>query len=222
MAWAYPPYKPAAFDVLDMERFNENVSEFMQETNGNLNEHNFRDSSLQELADADLVADDLAIKIFHRATSLTPLSSDYPLTFSTDWKPVTDSDKTFFVPAGKLFVISSFQYIADATVLGTRQPGAVFALELDGAIQTSSLLGAGDTSNEYTLNETTSTPAINYDSSPSFRGLWEPKQVTGTFVISAGEHTIRLAYRNLASFGDISSPFQWISSREMICQWMWA
>ena len=222
MSWAYPPYKPAAFDILDMERFNDNVAEFMQETNGNLNEHNFVDTCLQVLADNDSVADDLAIKVFHRASALSPLSDDYPLVFSTDWKPVVSSDKTFYVPAGKLFVICSFQYMADATILGTRQPGAIFCLELDGAIQTSSLLGAGDTSNEYLLNETTSTPTIDYDSSPSFRGLFEPKQVTGTFVVGAGTHTIRLAYRNLASFGDTSTPFQWIGSREMICQWMWA
>lgn len=225
MSWAYPPYKPSIAIVLDVVRFNENLAEFAQETDGNLNEHNFEaDLLTQRIAD-QLVAADLALKLYRDVYSHDPTDfrNAEVLKFTTEWAPFTSSTTNFSCPEGKVFIVISFQFHADSSIFTTRCPGANFAIEIDGAVQMSSLLGAGDPSNEYTLNTDTLTPEYDFDSSPSFRAFYEAKQVQGTFNLSGGNHTIRLTWRNLTSFTTATpADHQWISQCEVFAMWMWA
>lgn len=232
ISWAYPPYKPSTSLVLDVERFNENMAAFAQETDGNLNEHNFEQDFLDDRIDAAVasglsgfVADDVALKLYHSAYTSSPLGHTLGgkvLRYSTEWSLVEGAITTFSVPAGKLFIVVSFQYHVDTSAFTVRCPGAVFCIELDGAAQMNSLIGTGDQSNEYTLNEDVQTPSLNYDGSPSFRSKYEPLQVKGTYAVSAGQHTVKLVHRNLSTFPNSADIFQWISQVEVMVIWMWA
>lgn len=170
------------------------------------------------------MADDLAIKMWHAVTDVDPTSSNQvALRFTTEWTGFDASEVTFSCPAGKLMIFISFQFHSNAFLLGAdRTPGAVFAIELDDAPQMNSIIGAADVSNEYIDNTNGANPLISYDSSPSFRGLYSPHQVTGTYTVSAGQHRVRLVHRNLSSFDAGSTEYQWIGTLETIVLWMWA
>lgn len=224
MSWAYPQYKPTTSWVLDSERFNENLSEYAQETDGKLNEQNFDRVTLDEMVNVNQagVSADLALKFWRVGTKLIDPTGTIPKTpFTSDWSPIASSTQLFYAPAGKIFVAISFQYANAGAFSGVSAPGSVFAIELDGAVQMSSIVGAADISNEYTFVETDASADILYDSTPSFRAVFEPKCVTGVFQISQGLHQVRGVYRSLPSYA-IAASIHGFGTVETNIVWGWA
>lgn len=203
---------------------NENIASYAVEIDGNLNEQNFLDNFVNTLISNDLVQNDIALRIYGDDAVCDPqdfTASGAVLQITTEWIGMADTEVTFNCPAGKLYIIWSFQLTSEAGLLPPGS-GLNFAIELDGAVQYDSIAGAGDPSNEFTsCIDVASSSVLDFDSSPSFRNIYQALRIEGCYTVSAGSHTVRLAYRNLANYLT-SFDQQWLTNREQITFWMWA
>jgi len=226
MSWAYPPYKPTTSQVLDLDRFNENLASYAYEVDGNLNEHNFASTNFVDtLISSDKAQPDIGMRIYRSETADDPRdapASGINLPASVGWAPALNTAVEFNCPAGQLYINISFQFSSDELILDQGM-GIQFAIELDGSAQLNSILGATDLGNEtVTLTSIDPPYGTKNNSNPSFRATYYPFLCKGVYRVMAGYHKVRLVYRNVPVLPNGIPEIQWISNRETICLWTWS
>lgn len=219
MAWAFPREKFSSGYVLDCDDFNANVSAWAQETDGNLNEHNFIAGTTLTNS-MDQASDGIAMKVLHRKNEVSPTGSGgtlgYDVPHSVNWAPIEDTDVEFNTVGESLFIIYSFQLNNPG---GSFASGLVFCIEVDGAPQMNSLLGTGDESNDFVNANDDAGQEYNFDSGASARSSASGFMVKCSCRVSPGHHTVRLLARNLHMINGTVS--QTISQRETIIMKLW-
>lgn len=194
MSWAWPAHKPVAGLLLDNEEWNDNVTRFVQETDGGLNEHNFVSGTVASLLALDKTEDDLALRFWHQRLS----GSSQEFKYITGWTPIGSVSRTFDSDGGQVLVIWSANIHIDP-YLDDKVAGAHFALELDGVVQPSSLAGSGDMGNEFVGDGDASVlAAFRWKAGPGRRGYF-PMTIQGIFDIPPGRHTVRPVARFIHS-----------------------
>lgn len=223
MSWAFLHHRHGLTMLLDNEEYNDNIAVWASEVDGNLNEHNYAERILEAVVAGGFAAMSLGLRAYNNKQARDP--QDYAATGlevpqSERWNRVEDTDDLFVSRGGKVMVIMSFQCHMDP--LSTDATGLNFAIELDGQVMASSLLGTGDESNDfvdggigYSLEDVLAPPVfqLNYGTSPSFRAVQTPHRVVGVFHVEPGEHQIWLVARNLRT---VESCNQWITNCEAI------
>lgn len=215
MAWAYAQHRFAYTWTLDSEEWNDNIVAFANEMNGNLNEQNFAsDDLLLDLMENDLTEFDVMARVFSEKVRVDPLGSTSAMTevkMSTRWTAIDEGQPDPFVSRGGLcLIIINFQMHCSFSFTGTS--GMNFAVEVDGHVMVDSLLGTGDQSNDFldtAFGATVAGGEVEFDfgTSPSFRSDQEPKQVRCLVELDPGEHTVKLAVRNLFTVNDTAAQF---------------
>lgn len=223
MSWAYPQHRHAGTYVLDNEEYNDNIAVFAAEVDGNLNEHNYEEGILATAISTGRCAEDMVLRVYNDKRPRDPqdyLATGLEIPQASRWTRVDGTNESFVSRGGKILVVVSFQCHMDANNL--TQCGLNFAIELDGQVMASSLLGTGDESNDFIdggagfdIEDTTQVPVfvLNYGTSPSFRAIQTPHRVVGVFHVEPGEHEVWLVARNLRTVEECD---QWITNCETI------
>lgn len=225
--WTLPRFRHAASYVMDMDEFNTNMTQFANQVDGGLNEHNWANNALVNILTADKVDEDIALNVYNTKLAIDPATAVGSLTklrHSTSWSPVTGASATFTSHGGKAMVFISFQLVTVFTALEV--PPLNFAIGLDGVVQQNALLGTGDPSNDFMETGTDATVAggqveLDFGTAPGFRGVREKLLVTGLIDIAPGQHTIQLFSRNLYTRNTATPPEQYIAGYEVIMLKMW-
>lgn len=221
--WTLPRKRHSAGYVLDLVEFNANMTQFANEVDGGLNEHNFATGAIDRFfgAAGTLYDEDIGISIhFLKPNVLDPhlaVANLITLPHSTSWNPVAGVLKTFVSHGGTALVLIPFQITCPAPA--AMQSGLNFAIGFDGAVQMQSLLGSGDLSNDFKdpgegVTVAGSQVSFDYGTSPSVRAVQMKLMVSGLIRIPPGRHTIQLYSRNL--FTVSGTPSQYLSQHEII------
>ena len=250
MAWRYPRYDIKSGYVLDIDPINENFLPYVEESSGALNEHNF-DSDEPTLTRSQL-AEDVAFTLHHSAPPKTAMPSnlDYSdrsnwvtLPNNSDWQTSTKAGMalTLVAKGGTVWICGSLQLICgegDLPGIGTDDivDGAVYswqkgfgflvALKVDGVTINESLLGSGDSGNEFyrgykNLGLVYKVTSLSHLSGPQagggLSGARLPCSIDAVVELSPGPHTIEIAVLNIRgsmqSSEDNSNSF--IATREL-------
>lgn len=221
MSWYFPKHTYELTDLVDATSFNETLAALAGELDGHLNEHNWVSDTLQQRMQDDLVADDIALTVYYTEEDVSPIgatSAMFDVPQSVSWVPVDDTDVTWTSKyGGQINVICEFQLVCPSVL--SNQTGLVFAVEVDGVPQPSSLLGTGDQSNDFITTGAHITPgggAVTFDfgTSPSNRAKFWKGRAKCLMRIEPGQHTVRLVCRNLATAQ--TKPSQFIASRQTV------
>jgi len=222
MSFAFPPSKFATGQILDTQEWNEQLSAFASEIDGNLNEHNFSYTTGPACYTGGLCAESVGVRAFRQAVAVDPLTATLTdleaIPQTSSWREIAGSTKPFGVPGGLALVIISFQ-VRNNTVT-SKSSGLNFCIVLDGAPQKDTLIGSGDTGNDYLDSNAAGVSEIDLASGPSRKGRDVPLVATGLFRVTPGRHSVSLAARNLYTRADTIA--QYISNIETIVLHMWA
>jgi hypothetical protein len=225
MSWAFPVNLFVDGQVLAVDEINENLSIVANELDGHLNEHNWSVSALANLMVVNkTVANDIVARLISLKIPRDPFGAFvtmYQVPHATGWSPIIDTEITFLSQGGLVLLICSFQMHCPSTPAA--QSGLNFALEVDGSVRASSLLGTGDQSNDYVdtaVTAATGAIALSFGTSPSFRADQEPKMVKALVRVAPGEHSARLVARDLFTID--TPPAQFISQAEIVALHLWA
>lgn len=226
MSWAYPQNRPSTGLILDNQEFNENLSRYADEVNGNLNEHNFAVNCVPNMIDNGVTEPDIVSRLYSTKNAVNPhaaTTSMVEIPRSLSWQGVDGAAKTIVSRGGLFLVFISFQL--HCPTAASAASGLNFCIGLDGSPRMDTLLGTGDQSNDFldtAFGATVGGGEVTWDfgTSPSFKANQERKLVTGLFRVSPGSHIINLMARNL--FTTSGTQNQYISSREVIVLELWA
>lgn len=244
MAWKYPKYDIASGYVIDVDPINDNFLPIVNEQSGALDEHNIA-ANVDGVESGVLrrkLALDAAFTLHHSEKTASP--TDY--TNKTGWLKISPSDdwqswssttgtRLEFVSTGTtMWACASFQLICgfDATAPGAStsdyQKGFGFniALRLDGVIVYDSLLGSGDSSNEfyrgYNNRGGMLAPSAAKDLAipqcgGGITGARLPITVDAVIDISPGEHTLELVVMNIRGHtrSTATDRFCYVATREI-------
>tara|TARA_R110000824_G_scaffold38976_7_gene118463 strand:- start:2133 stop:2900 length:768 start_codon:yes stop_codon:yes gene_type:complete len=228
MAWRYPKYDVKSGYVIDIDPINENFLPFVEESSGALNENNF-DSDQATLTRSQL-AEDVAFTLHHAvpARSAMPSPTDYTnknnwvtLPNNSDWQTSTKAGMVLNLVAkgGTVWICGSLQIIcgtgdlpgisgSDTTNVYSWQKGFGFlvALKVDGVTINESLLGSGDTTNEYyrgyknqgMVEQVTDLDQISGPvAGGGLSGARLPCSIDAVVELSPGPHRIEIAVLNI-------------------------
>ena len=225
MAWRYPKYDVKSGYVIDIDPINENFLPFVEESSGALNENNF-DSDQATLTRSQL-AEDVAFTLHHAVpgASAMPSPTDYTnknnwvtLPNNSDWQTSTKAGMTLNLVArgGTVWICGSFQLLCGTGNIATDSSGDfeawqkgfgfLAALKVDGVTINESLLGTGDSTNEYyrgykntgMIYIPTGAAAIaGPQAGGGISGARLPCVVDAVIELSPGPHTIEIAVMNI-------------------------
>ena len=254
MAWRYPRYDIKSGYVLDIDPINENFLPYIEESSGALNEHNF-DSDEPTLTRSQL-AEDVAFTLHHSAPPKTAMPSPLDYSDKNNWVTLPNnsdwqtSDKagmalTLVAKGGTVWICGSLQLICGTGDIPGIDNGAVdvtamradayiwqkgfgflVALKVDGVTINESLLGSGDSGNEFyrgykNLGLLYKVISSDHLSGPQagggLSGARLPCSIDAVVELSPGPHTIEIAVLNIRgsmqSSEDNSNSF--IATREL-------
>lgn len=216
MSWLFPKSLLRTGTVFDWLEFDEILADYSSEVNGALNEHNFDEAIGADLIAANKVSETVAVRAKNVSDHMDVYTESalIPVPNSEQWSPVTGTALTLTSRGGALYVTYSFQ-VAFYDIIGfgyTTQPdgpGLHFAIEIDGSVQSSALLGSGDVSNEFLADGPAELAVVA--GAGSVKARLSPHCVEGLFPVDAGPHTARLVARNPYSLLDGSKQGQYIA-----------
>lgn len=149
-----------------------------------------------------------------------PLVSQWAAVSPTQYRAVVTTD------TGTLEIHASF-IVRNPNTLGpppSNPPGIVFAIEIDGAIRYECATGGADPSGDLIENGFNvvvggggSPGVVNNGYGPGIRAEYTPVRVETAAVVGAGEHVIRLMYRNVEPARN--DALQYVSNGEMTVVW---
>jgi len=245
MAWRYPQYDVKSGYVLDIDPINENFLPYIEEASGALNEHNF-DSDVATMTRSQLT-EDAAFTLHHSVpgAAAMPSPTDYSgknnwvtLPNNSDWRTSTKAGMvlTLVAKGGTVWVCGSFQLLCGSGAIATDSAGTfqawqkgfgfLAALKVDGVTINESLLGSGDSTNEYYRGYKNSgmiyipTGAASL-SGPQcgggISGARLPCVVDAVVELSPGPHKIEIAVMNVRGTMQSSSTDRnsYIANREL-------
>lgn len=202
MSWPFPKSKFNADSILDVQEWNEQVVAFSQEIDGGLNEQNLVDDFGQQCHENGLINPDVGAAVRHISVDMDQSNGAAGLVLRpyTSWTRAGGSTEelSFTSKGGKILIIISFQLswlLADANPAEDYVSGFNFAIEVNGNVLRSSILGTGDAGNEYLVGDPNA--SIRLDSSPSFKDGWYALVCTDLLTVPPGEYIIHLVYRSL-------------------------
>jgi len=240
MAWKYPKYDIASGYVIDVDPINDNFLPVVNEHSGAIGEHNLSAAS-SGITRAKL-ATDAAFTLHHSTKEASP--TDYgkkdgwlKISPSDDWQayPNADGVRLEFVSTGTtMWACASLQLICGYNGTGQNvaftdyQKGFGFnvALRLDGVIVYDSLLGSGDTSNEFyrafknrggVLAPSAAKDLAIPQCGGGLAGARLPVTVDAVIDISPGEHVLEVVVMNIRgqSRSTATDRFCYIATREI-------
>lgn len=197
MTWRFPRYLLTDGRTVNADDVNDNFLEVVEELGGRLNEHNFAYDTISQTTeisgDAAFVwhsADSGYVNHFNVIAEAEVTNDAYeedPLEIpaGVEWTPITvggDAAMSIVTSACALWVIASWQVTAasDAAPRHTGNPGARYALSIDGQVIPETIIGGVEDLNDKTYD-------IRYGAVPLTTSV--------VFPVASGEHTISLACR---------------------------
>ena len=240
MAWKYPKYDIASGFVIDVDPINDNFLPVVNEHSGSLDEHNL--SATSSGVTRAKLATDAAFTLHHShkaasPTNYTNKTSWLKISPSDDWQayPNADGMRLEVVSTGTtMWACASLQLICGFD--GTNQDagfsnfqkgfGFNVALRLDGVVVYDSLLGSGDTSNEFyrgfnnrggVLEPSVAKDLAIPQCGGGLAGARLPVTVDAVIDISPGEHVLEVVVMNIRGHNRSTATdrFCYIATREI-------
>lgn len=217
MSWLFPKSLLRTGTVIDWLEFDEILAGYSSEINGSLNEHNFDLSIGSDLLTAGSVPESVAIRAKNVSDHMDVYTESalVKIPNSEQWNTVSGTAMTISSRGGAVYVTYSFQVaFYDVVAEG---PGLQFAIEFDGSVQFSSLIGSGDLSNDYIDGDDVNPTELGVAAGGgSIKARLSPHCVEGLFQVDAGQHTFRLVARNPYSLLSGSRQEQYVACYEGI------
>lgn len=258
MAWKYPPYPIKDGQVIGIDALNENFLGYTEELSGSLNEHNFSAKLGAPVARTALAAD--AAHIIHRSVpgggddaDAIPNVNDYvdranwlTLRQRDGWQTFMSSTGTHVrgmglrmnARGGMCWICGSINIhtgdIYDSGTSAAMQLGFGYniAIQIDGNVVFESILGSGDSTNEFYNGHNGRAAVINtggtgakYNTPQAGGGVIAaqlPVVVDAVVELAPGPHDIRIVVMNIRGQGksgtsanDGWGPNAYISTREL-------
>ena len=196
MTWKLPRYLTADGRVVNAEDVNENLLEVVEELGGRLNEHNFSSNVIASTAE---MSGDAAF-VWHSAdagyvnhfsviasgeVTNDTIGTTQEIPAGVDWTAIlVDGNESISIvtPACSLWILASWQVCAaaDASPRHTGNPGARYALKVDGQVISETIIGGVEDNNDKSYD-------IRYGAVPLATSVVLP--------VASGEHTISLVCR---------------------------
>ncbi len=233
MAWRYPRYDIKSGAVIDTDGINENFIPIVSEASGALDEHNIS-AETPPIARTQLAED--AAFILHTASE-SPSVLDYlnkakwATIASTDgWQTFDDNGLSldFVAKGGTVWICASLQLIAGTGVARIDQKGFGYSvgLKVDGTTVFESVLGTGDSSNEFyrgfkgrglVVEPNTDSELATPQCGGGLSGARLPVTVDTILELSPGRHLIEVAVMNIRASMESSSSDSntYIANREI-------
>ena len=214
MSWKYPrpPIKSAG--VTDVEDMNNAFKPSVEETFGQLNEHNWASMSQATLNGGDpFVADDVAeggVFVYHSAgvysaytdlSAVPPNPEDQSIPGWSGWVPLQGITLEFTCPQTLLWIHGSCQ-VDHGTSTASIISMVRMAIRVDGQILVDSVTGGAENDNDGI-------------SGP----LWLYHSLSTSFLlpISSGAHKVEIVFKSAGTGSAFSTAPVYVRSRELIC-----
>lgn len=224
MSWKFPRHNIRSGYVMDVDDLNENIWEFVEEINGNLNEHNFASSGFSRAN----VADDAVMRLWVDSTSADP--SDRTAT-PTGYTDLSNSVGWQSAGLSKTFTGGGVLWIIGSLAASLAYPGCLFGIRVDGKVLPWSVVGSTDFEQEpvgamigggayrtnggtYILGSGADDGRGNVTAAPQLS--YFPVVVEGIAPVADGNHTVEVvAMVQQHSWGASGNTFR-IFNRELI------
>ena len=245
MAWKYPPNLIKGEYVVDSIAFSENYLSVAEETAGRLGEHNFKVTKVpvlertslapgysMKLAHARSTASSFSTDVAAGET-LPPQWVAIRSVPSYQTFPDEGMTLTFTSRGGPTWICGSFT-LHNCTVGADRKVsyddlrsaetdyfdrakgfGFNCALQLNGSILNETLVGSGDTTNDFFDNEGNTNTNINPKGGGGIQGASTAVVVDAVIDLEPGTHTLRIAVQNILSSNGNQKAKAAVSSREI-------
>lgn len=191
MAWKYPRYRNVDGEVMDLDAINENFETFVQEMQGQLNEHNWVGQAFISPSDytigaclrtkqtASLVQAMLPGAVAPGTIAMLVSGTAYQTVPVFDWDVVMTT--TIRTNTATLWISASFQHAA--SLMATARQGIQYALRVDGIEIVETITGTGNRANDQN--------GEGIDG----RGTNMPFVLDAIVPVIAGQHTVQLVAR---------------------------
>lgn len=161
MAWKYPRYRLSDSEPIDADAINENFEAYVQETQGNLNEHNWTTEAFPDVEDYESGA---CIRIRHSYEEVEPVliggpysspinigtvvsGTAYQTLATFDWASVMA--ETFVCDTTTLWINVSFQSSISSGTVNADRYGIQYGIRVDGTIIAETVTGSGNRNTDY-------------------------------------------------------------------------
>ena len=217
MSWKYPKPPIKSGGIPDADAINEALLPAVEETFGQLNEHNWASLNQSAPNGGDpFVKEDVGageVFVYHSASSYSEFSDiaggtvraeDQKLAAWTDWTPLTGLTLSFSCPQTLLWIHGSCQIDQGVANISTSSM-IKMAVRVDGQILLDSVTGGEEGDNDGVCG-------------PLF--LYHGLSTSFVLAVGAGEHTVDLVIKTVGIGSATSSTPAYVRSREIICMEM--